>query len=403
MTEMPTTIRTDDEVPQWVMRMLAAVAQSTSVALMVAIGAVDSGGAPWGAYLFAAGFGALLLLSRWAPVTVLLVSLAGVFAYYILDYPPIGMAVPVVGAFFAVAERGRLLVAVIAGAVLLAVSLYFRAADGQSSAVLGHELVTNVALIAAAIALAWVVRNRRQLHRQQQQVVALERAQEQHRTARQVEAERLRIARDVHDSLGHALSLVSVQAKVGQQSVGVDDRAVGAALARIATATSASLADLRSTLSVLRSGQDADDHARLSLAGLEDLVQAVRDTGLHVGLDVENTRLAAPVADAAYRIIQEATTNVLRHARAQSVMISVRSAEGRVRIEVTDDGVGPGASESHPGGGRGQGRGLEGMRERAETVGGTFSARSTGPGFVVTAELPVGSTPGDRGRKSGKT
>lgn len=379
----------ETEVPHWVLRVLAAAAQSISVALIVAIGSIDAGGAPLGAYVFASGFGALLLLARWVPMIVLIVSIAGVFAYYIADYPPIGMAVPVAGAFFAVAERGRILVVVIAGFLLLTVALYFRAADGESSEVLAYELVTNAALIAAAVALALVVRNRRQLRRQQEQLVALERAQEQQHTARQVEAERLRIARDVHDSIGHALSVVSVQARVGQQSVGADDAAAASAFDTIVTASADSLADLRRTLAVLRSDRDSTGNAPLSTAGLESIAQAARDTGLDVDLVVDDVEVPASVGSAVFRIVQEAVTNVLRHARARSVEIAVRVTGNSLTVEVTDDGVGTSAPGQEGGPGERSGRGIVGMRERAQSLGGTLDAQASSRGFAVSAQLPI--------------
>jgi signal transduction histidine kinase len=377
------------EVPRWVLRVLAASAQAIAVALIVAIGSLSTGGAPLGAYLFAVGFGALLLLAHWIPVTVLIVSIAGVFAYYIADYPPIGMAVPVVGAFFVAAERGRTRVAGIAGFLLLIVALYFRSADGQSSEVLAYDLVTNAALIAASSALALAVRSRRRLRRQQERLVALERAQEQQRTARRVGAERLRIARDVHDSVGHALSVVSVQAKVGRQSLGVDDAAASAAFDTIVTASGESLADLRRTLSVLRSDRDPTGNAPLSTAGVESIAQAARDAGLDVELLVDHVDVPAAVGTAVFRITQEAVTNVLRHARARSLRIAVRAVGGSVRVEVEDDGVGRSAPDRKGDRGERAGRGISGMRERAEALGGSLSTSSDDRGFVVSATLPI--------------
>ena len=377
------------EVPHWILRVLAAAAQSISVALIVAIGSVDTGGAPVGAYVFAAGFGALLLLARWVPMIVLIVSIAGVFVYYIADYPAIGMAVPVVGAFFAVAERGRILVAVIAGFLLLTVALYFRAADGEPSEVLAYELVTNAALIAAAVALALVVRSRRQLRRQQEQLVALERIQEQQRTARQVEAERLRIARDIHDSIGHALSVVSIQAKVGQQAVGADDAAAASAFDTIIDASADSLADLRRTLAVLRSDRDPMGRAPLSTAGLENIAQAARDAGLDVDLVVDNVAIPASVGSAVFRIVQEAVTNVLRHAQARSVEIAVRVTGDSLTVAVADDGAGPPERGQVDSPGERSGRGIVGMRERAQSLGGTLDAHASARGFVVSAQLPI--------------
>jgi signal transduction histidine kinase len=296
------------------------------------------------------------------------------------------MAVPVVAAFYSVAERGRVLVAAGAGTVLLAVSLYFRHADGQPSAVLAYDLITNVALIGCAIGCALAVRNARAAREQQRRMVTLERHHQQERAARQLEAERLRIARDVHDSIGHALSLVSVQARVAQQSLGVDDAAVARALHNVVDASRSSLADLRRTLAVLQADRDAAETVPLTLTGIEQTARAARDAGLEVALsiDVEPAALPAPAASTAFRIIQESVTNVLRHAAARRVTITVRGGNDELHVRVADDGTG-----ASPGGHDGQG--ISGMRGRAELLGGTLSTGSGPAGFTVEAVLPIRS------------
>ncbi len=376
-----------DEVPGWLLTLLAAAAQTLVVALIIAIGSVDEGEPGVGAYLFAIGFGAVLLLQHRLPVAVLVASVLGVFAYYALDYPPIGMAVPVAAAFYRCAERGRTVVALGTGVVLLAVSLYFRVGDGESSSVLAYDVITNAALIAAAIALAQRVRATRALRRQQEQVVALERAHQQERTARELQAQRVRIARDLHDSIGHALSLVSVQARVGQQSLGADDAAVARALDHVVQATGSSLADLRRTLAMLQSEDDTAAHAPVALAGIERTAQAARDAGLEVRVDLPADPSAVPsvVGSTVFRIVQESVTNVLRHAGASTVDITVTSDRDNVHVRVADDGRGVAPSAS-PGGGRG----IAGMRERAALLGGEVSTGSDGHGFTVEARIPLG-------------
>lgn len=379
------------EVPPWLLTCLLGAGQAAAVALIVVIGTPGIARQDYGAFLFAAGFGALLLLRHTFPVAMLVVSVLAVFTYYAADYPPIGMAVPVVGAFYAAAERGRVLVASLAGAVLLAVSLSFRADDGETSVVLAYDLITNVALIGCAIALALVVRNRRALRAQHERMLRLERLHQQELAAGQIEAERVRIARDVHDSIGHALSVVSVQARVAQQASTDGDRtATGVALQHIVTATSRSLADLRRTLTVLQDDPSGPDRAPLTLDGIEQTVQAARDAGLVVRhtLDTGSAVVPAPAATAAFRIVQEAVTNVLRHAQAQEIDVVVRVKDDDLYVRVVDDGVGAvdAAADAH-------GRGITGMRERAELLGGDAHVTSGPTGWTVQARLPLGPPP----------
>ncbi len=380
-----TADRHDKQTPHWVPTSLAATGQAGAIALIVAIGSHDTGSHDYGAYLFAAGFGFLLLLRDDFPVAVLVTAVLGVFVYYAADYPPIGMAVPVVGAFYSAAIRGRVVVAACAGAVLLAVSLSFRIHDGESSTVLAYDVITNVALIGCAIALALTVRSRRTLYNQHERIVALEREHHQERTARQLQAERVQIARDVHDSVGHALSLVSVQARVAQQALGDDDTTVARALDSVVTATRASLADLRRTLTMLQADDGMADHAPLTLEGIEHTAQAARDAGLDVDviIDVDSAVVPAPTASTAFRIVQESITNVLRHARAEKATVIVRAEDDNLYLQIIDDGIG-----AHPQACV-EGAGLTGMRERTALLGGTLTTDSNPQGFTVKATLPI--------------
>ncbi|GAA1150270.1 sensor histidine kinase [Ornithinicoccus hortensis] len=385
------------DVPAWVLTSLGAAVQAIAVALIIAVGSADGPPPGIGPYVFALGFGAVLLLRSVAPVAVLVAAVLGTFAYYAAGYPPIGMAVPVFGAFYNASERGRVAVATVTGGVLLAVSLYFRIQDGESSAVLAYDVITNAALIGCAVALALMVRGRRHLREEQERALLLERQAQQERAARQLEAQRLQVARDVHDSIGHALSLVSVQARVAQQSLGRDEAGVSRALDNMVQASSTSLADLRRTLATLRSDRDDSGHAPVTLDGIERTAQAARDAGLDVELDLDlgDTQVPGPVAGAAFRIVQESVTNVLRHARAEHVRIGVRVADGQVHVEVADDGRGAAAA------GRDRGRtgqGISGMRDRAALLGGSLEIASGDQGLRVLAALPLNPDAAEVGR-----
>lgn len=372
-----------EEVPPWVLTALAAVGQAIAVALIIAIGAVDGPRPGVAPFVFAAGFGAVLLLRTRFPVLVLAVAVLGVFVYYAAGHPPIGMAVPVFGAFYSASARGRVAAAVGAGAVLVAVSLYFRLRDGEASPVLAYDVITNAALIGCAVALALVVRSRRDVAEQQVAITRAERRAEDERARRELEAARLAVARDLHDSIGHSLSLVTVQARVAREALGRDESSAREALDNVVGATSASLNDLRRALATLRTGPGGAGRERPDLAQVEHIAAAARDAGLVVHVDRDPAdRLPDEIAVTIVRIVQESVTNVLRHASAASVRIVVRVGHDRVHVEVADDGKG-----GDPTGG---GHGITGMRDRAELVGGTLTTRSTASGFVVTADLPLG-------------
>lgn len=381
-----------EDVPASLYTALVVAGQIIAVSLIIAIGAPEIGYNGAGAYLFAVGFGLVLVVRRRFPVTVLAVTVVGVFAYYAIgEYPPIGMAVPAVVALYAASVRGRAGAALLSGAVLLAVSLYFRVRQDESSAVLAYDLLTNAALVGVAVALALAVRSRRQLREQQQTILLLQQEREREEVARRVQAERLRIARDLHDSVGHALSVVSVHGKVAQEALGVDQAAASRSLKSVVETARTSLHDLRGILDMLRSEEEPDavtPHGRvpLTLGGIDQLASAARDAGLTVrtSVRVDDGRVPASVATTAFRIVQEAVTNTLRHASASEVDIDVSLGDRGLQIQVTDDGVGTDGTR--------EGSGLAGMRERASMHGGRVTVREAGTGGCqVYAVLPIGT------------
>ncbi|MFD6134665.1 sensor histidine kinase [Isoptericola sp. NPDC060257] len=373
----------------WVTDVVLALASTLVVAVVIAADPSGQGDAGAAAYLFAAGFGALVLLRRVAPRTMLVLTFLGVCAYYALGFAPIGMVLPAVAALYAAAERGRTGWAAGAGAVLVAVATWFRVTGDDvdpSVALTAYDLVTNVALTAAAVALGVAVRLAREARERAALVRELTAEQEAHAAQERLQAERLRIARDLHDTVGHHLSVVALHAGVADEAVGRDDDAAHDALARVREAASGTLDELRATVKVLREpAPDAAPRGALGLTGLDGLVAPVRAAGV----DVEVVDAVAPGAlsdaidAAAYRIAQEALTNVLRHADARHVRVEAAVDDGRLRLSVTDDGRGSAA-------GVGAGAGVAGMRERASLLGGTLTAGDApGGGFAVVADLPA--------------
>lgn len=352
----------------------AALGVTTSLFVAVTI-AIDLGGnrAPDAmAYLFAVCLGALMFVRRQFPVLALAATAAGLLAYYVAGYPPIGLALPVAAALYSAAEAGKLVVASVIAVVLVVVSTYFRLREGDNPAyLLGFELASTIGLMVSAIALGATIR-----------ATHLLRAEKQ-RTARQAVAdERLRIARDLHDALGHTIAVISVQTSVATEALEDDDNAaVHSALATIRLSGDEAIRELRTTLGLLA------PHGSRSPAGslrhLDTLVAATVESGLPVTLRTEGTPAPLPmvVDTAAYRIVQESLTNCLRHARATAAEVLLRYRPDRLEVSVVDDGAGATVTE---------GRGLTGMRQRTALLGGTLAIRSRpGNGFRVDVSLPV--------------
>ena len=203
--------------------------------------------------------------------------------------------------------------------------------------------------------------------------------------------ERLRIARELHDSLTHSISVIQVQAGVAEHLARKRGEDVPPALLAIREAGADAGRELRETLGVLRSEEDADGSG---LSQLDGLVARARAAGLPVTVTVTGAqRPLPPEADqAAYRIVQEALTNVSRHAGAASASVHLHYRPGTLSIQVDDDGKGRVTSTGTGNGARpsGPGLGLVGMRERVSALGGQLQAgpRDAG-GFRVRAELPA--------------
>jgi len=198
--------------------------------------------------------------------------------------------------------------------------------------------------------------------------------------------ERLRIARELHDSLTHSISVIKVQSGVAAHLARKRGEEVPPALQAIQEAAGDAATELRETLRVLRRVDEPGEAVR-GVDHLPELVRRAHATGLDTRLEVTGrARDLPPAVDAAaYRIVQEALTNVTRHARAASARVQVEYRPGWVVLRVDDDGVGRASTAAKPG------LGLVGMRERTTALGGHLVADGRpGSGFSVRAELPTG-------------
>lgn len=384
-----------EEAPAWVLDVLLGILVALVIAVVISAEQGGSQEPDAVAYLFAAGFGALMLVRRRFPVIVLAATMLMLSGYYILDYPAIGLAVPVAAALYSAAEFGHLRAALVISLLLVVTSTYFRYIDGETIAfLLGYELVSTVTLMAAAIALGDSTRSRRALRAEQEEIARLIRQEHAHRAEQRVEAERMRMARELHDVIGHSISVISLHTNVAREAVGRDDEATRQALGYVRAAASEAMQELRATVKVLRqppgkqeeqATQPASSQPLGSLRALGTLVEHARSSGLTV--DVELTGavdgLPGTVDTAAFRIIQESLTNVMRHAHATRVAVVVQAEPQAVRLRVTDNGRAK-AKEV------GAGSGIAGMRERARLLGGRLTAEALAAGgFEVRATLPL--------------
>jgi signal transduction histidine kinase len=329
------------------------------------------------------------LVARRHPVPTLWISCALVFAYYVAGFPAIGVVLPLAPALFVAARAGHLRLGALLGGGFLAFSLAFRVISPDEGhrigTVLGYDGTTSFALLFAVLALGDAVRSRRGW--QAELGERLRRVEEEHEVSarRRVEDERMRIARDVHDSLGHAVAVVTLHAAVATEAIDDDDPA--AARRAVETIRSVSrdvLGDLRDTVGLLRE-PTAECPRVHGLAQLPDLVRATAAAGPDVRLAVAGDPRPWPAAveATAHRVVQEALTNVLRHADASSATVTVDHGAEQLTVTVVDDGRGST-------GGEGSGHGLAGMRERVGLLGGRLLTED-GPtgGFTVSAVLPV--------------
>jgi signal transduction histidine kinase len=319
---------------------------------------------------------------RSAPEAAMVAMGATALAVTAIGWPPVVLGPAVLaGAHGLGAARARDRALPLLGATLVVMAAVVTSGDGDATTVLGNGV---------AIGVAWWLGDRqRGAHVRSEQAVADAEA----RARQAVAEERLRIARELHDVVAHALSVIAVQAGTGRVVAERDPATAHAALASIETESRTALAEMRRLLHVLRDDEAAGDGPLApspGLGDLGDLVDATARNGLADDLRIDGDpggNLPAGAELAAYRIVQEALTNVRRHAGASRAEVRVAWRPDAIELEVLDDGRG--RQRRNAGG-----HGLAGMRERAALYGGTFEAGDRpGGGFRVAARLPCGSAP----------
>jgi signal transduction histidine kinase len=248
---------------------------------------------------------------------------------------------------------------------------------------------------------AWLLGNTVRIQREYRRRLGAETRQRLlDRDARIRAEERLRVSRDVHDIVSHTLSMIAVRSGVARVLLPSQPQEAAETLAAIESASRAALDELRAVLKQTRAGASAE-HREPDLSQLPALLDTLHEHGLTFDLHTYGT---APGYDpllevSAYRIVQEAITNVVKHAKAGHVQVEVTHSSRALQLQIRDDGRGTGPAAGHdpekavPG----SALGLIGMRERADLFGGSIQAGpGPGGGFAVLAVLPIGGSHGDR-------
>ena len=304
-----------------------------------------------------------------------------------ISNPPPPVMLPLAIVLYTVGSRGYRRGSLIGAAAAIAgvalIRLVFSTGNEQI-----EELVRDSAWIIGATAIGFAVASRRAYVEEfKRRAFEAERTREEE-AERRVNEERLRIARDVHDGVAHALASISLQAGAASAVLDTDLEGAREALRQIRGASVAALSELRATLGVLRQATTANSAQSPTLEQLGGLTDVLRAGGIEVLVNREGNGPPVPteVGNVAYRIVQEALTNVLRHSGARHADVSVRYANDSIAISVSDDGRGEAPDDR-----RGGGFGITGMRERAAAIGGSLEAGPVpGGGFLVHADLPLG-------------
>jgi signal transduction histidine kinase len=330
----------------------------------------------------------VVFLRRWPlPVLGVLTTLAGMVTAWGDASFPLGVLLGLALYFSVLAlPRRRSIFLALGVAVVLAATVTYSAIT-VIHAPLASEAVENFVPLAGAWFIADSVAARR---RYQAGLIA----QAERERAAEVREERLRIAREMHDVVAHALAVITVQAGVGRCLADKRPEEASSALQSIETIGRTAQDELRVVLGLLRDGEDAAPLAPAPrLADVKELADTVRASGVGVELRMAETdrQLSRSLELSIYRVMQEALTNIVKHAPGARAIAELTLSAGKVRLDVRDDG-GPGAAKLARTA-EAAGHGIVGMRERVGAFGGWLAAGpAAGGGFRVTAEIPIEGT-----------
>jgi signal transduction histidine kinase len=322
-------------------------------------------------------------LPRGVAIVTVACAIAGVAAGYPVGVGPLGAVFALSSLAYTTSRRDTVLLGIPAIVALLA---GFVAAPGSMTA---SEVASNFLVIAFTLLIGDLLR----VHKNQNALLAernweLEKLRETERRAAVID-ERMRIAREVHDVVGHSLVAITLQARAGLRRLSRSPERVAEALREIEGLAAQALDETRTAVATIRSDADGSPPQRQpTLADLPGLIQSMRGSDLDIDLTVDRTAHDLPTGlqSAAYRIVQESLSNVAKHARSAHAAVRLGRNGEMFVIEITDDGATAAIGD--------EGSGLRGMRERAEQYGGSLKA---GPapagGWRVGATFPVEHVP----------
>jgi signal transduction histidine kinase len=355
---------------QWSTR--GAKGHAIDIALAVAVLAMaqiaiitgrEAGATPrdWIAYALGVAMAAPILLRRSRPVIELYAVSAVLLVFYAMGYPGFSPSLILAVPLFDVTRAGRWRWALTPPIMFLSIGFAVSVRNGMPPLDSVAVFLPEIAVAVVAMLLGALMRSRK--------------AYADESSERRVAQERLRIARELHDTVAHAVTTITVQSGAALQLLDRDPPRAREALEAIRATGKSALAEMRATLQGWRGNESGLD-------SLPRLLDAVRAAGLPIEVQGEVPSLPASISFAGYRIVQEALTNVLRHAGADaSARLCLSTRPGTLIIEVSDDGQGGEGTGGH---------GLKGMRERAEALQGRFEAGPRpGGGFLVRAQLPM--------------
>jgi signal transduction histidine kinase len=343
---------------------------------------------------------AALAACRRAPVPALLVTTVCVLGYLLRGYPGVAAALPVMVALLIAVRSGHRLSALApVVAIVIVVVADLTIIDGQDVRQIIEDRFLLCGWLVASAVLGETFRQWAAYTEQVEERAADAERTREEAALRRAGEERLRIARELHDSLTHSISIIKVQAGVAIHLARKRGEEAPEALVAVQEASTEAMRELRATLEVLRdvdTGAPADAEADAPdncCDRLASLIQRTRAAGLPTTMTITGDERALPpeLDRAVYRIVQEALTNVAKHAGPASATVHIDYGAHELTVRVDDDGAAP------PDAGHVPGVGLRGMRERISALGGRLNATSRPEGgFTVRAELPVPVAPSER-------
>ncbi len=349
------------------------------------------------AYILGIVMGGLLLFRRQQPVLVLALSLAAVMIYNLTKFPSVSPTWLLLIPLYTVARNGHLWIGAAVGSSTMLISVGWILQSGGQSLELLDDLLRETFALAAVLLAGTAIHNKELFARVFAARLAAERQHQEREAHRRVLEERLRIARELHDVTAHTVAVVGIQISLARELVEEDPVAAREMLENTRRINMEAIHELQAAVRLLRDGAASPEPQLHSVPNewqIEELLERIVESGVRAEFRREGE--VRPVPHVAgltlYRIAQESLTNVLRHADAEHVQVTLRYEPDGVVLDVVNDVREPlaGGRQSAAAQPEGTGYGVTGMRERAISMGGTLDAGpAPGGGFTVRARLPL--------------